>query len=154
MKKKYVKPTITTEALDSSTCNETRTAMREAQPAGNAEAGSRFAERRSVPRYPYVTSALIIEPLAQTRLPAQISEISAKGCYIDKLDELPKNTVIQILIHRDSGAFESWARVAYVNPGSGTGIAFFDTLPAQQQTIDRWIAEISALLERSGLPRS
>jgi len=141
MKEKYVRPTITTNAFDS-------------QPTGNAEAGSRFAERRSVPRYPYVTSVLIIEPLTQTRLPAQTSEISAKGCYIDKLDELPKNTVIQILIHRDSGAFESWARVAYVEPGTGTGIAFFDTLTAQQQTINGWIAEISAFLERSGLPRS
>jgi hypothetical protein len=89
MKKKYVKPTITTKALDS-------------QRTGNAEAGSRFAERRSVPRYPYVAGALIIEPLTQTRLSAQTSEISAKGFYIDKLDELPKNTVIQILIHRDS----------------------------------------------------
>jgi hypothetical protein len=141
MKKKYVRPTITTKALDS-------------QPTGNAEAGSRFAERRSVPRYRYVAGARIIEPLTQTRLRAQTSEISAKGCYIDKLDELAKNTVIQILIHRDSGAFESWARVAYVTPGIGTGIVFFDTLPAQQQTINGWIAEISALLERSGLPRS
>ena len=147
MKKKYVRPTITTEALDSSTCNETRAAFRKARLTGNAEAGSRFAERRSVPRYPYVTGVLIIEPLTQTRLPAQTSEISAKGCYIDKLDELPKNTVVQILIRRDSGTFESWARVAYVTPGSGTGIAFFDTLPAQQQTIDRWIVEISAFLE-------
>ena len=134
MKKKYVRRTIATETLDSSTSNETRTAFRKAEPTGNAEAGSRFAERRSVPRYPYVTSVLIIEPLTQTRLPAQTSEISAKGCCIDKFDELPKNTVIQILIHRDSDTFESWARVAYVRPGMGTGIAFFDTLPAQQRT--------------------
>ena len=149
MKKKHVRPTITTEALDSSTCNETRTAFRKAQPTGNAEAGSRFAERRSVPRYAYVTSVLIIEPLTQLRLRAQTSEISAKGCYIDKLDELPKNAVIQILIHRDSDTFESWARVAYVRPGMGTGIAFFDMLSAQQQTIAGWIVEISALLGRS-----
>jgi hypothetical protein len=154
MKKKYVRPTITTEALASSTCNETRTAFRKAQPTGNAEAGSRFAERRSVPRYPYVTGMLIVEPLTKLRLSAQTSEISAKGCYIDKLDELPKNTVIQVLIHRDSGTFESWARVAYVKPGIGTGIAFFDTLPAQQQIIDGWIAKISAFLGQSGLQKS
>ena len=141
MKKKYVRRTIATETLDSSTSNETRTAFRKAEPTGNAEAGSRFAERRSVPRYAYATSVLIIEPLTQTRLPAQTSEISAKGCCIDKFDELPKNTVIQILIHRDSGTFE---RVAYVKPGIGTGIAFFDTLPAQQRTIDGWIAEIGS----------
>jgi|HubBroStandDraft_1064217.scaffolds.fasta_scaffold337527_2 hypothetical protein len=141
MKKKYVKPTITT---DSPTCSETRTAVRKAQSTGNPEAGSRFAERRSVPRYPYVAGALIIEPLTQTRLSAQTSEISAKGFYIDKLDELPKNTVIQILIHRNSGVFKSWARVVYVEPGIGTGIAFFDTLPAQQQTIAEWIAEIGS----------
>ena len=154
MKKKYVRPTITTKTLDSSTSNKTRTAIREAPRTGNAEAGSRFAERRSVPRYPYVTGVLIIEPLTQLRLRAHTSEISAKGCYIDKLDELPKNTVIQIVIDRDSDAFESWARVAYVKPGIGTGIVFFDTLPAQQQTIAGWIKDISALLERSGLQKS
>ncbi len=144
MKKKYVKPTITTQALDPKVSNETRIAIRNPQPTGNAEAGSRFAERRSVPRYPYVADALIIEPLSQTRVSAQTSEISAKGCYIDKFDELPKNTIIQILIHRNAGVFESWARVVYVKPGTGTGIAFFDTLPAQQETIEGWIAEIGS----------
>src|ERR1700732_536782 len=135
MKKKYL----------TTTCNKTRTAFRKARPTGNADAGSRFAERRSVPRYPVCHwRTKIIEPLTQPRLPAQTSEISAKGCYIDKFDELPKNTVIQILIHRDSGTFESWAIVAYVKPGSGTGIAFLDTLPAQQRTIDGWIAEIGS----------
>jgi hypothetical protein len=63
MKKKYVRPTITTKALGSSRCNEILTEIRDAQPTGNAEAGSRFAERRSAPRYPHVTGTLIIEPL-------------------------------------------------------------------------------------------
>lgn len=149
--KKYVKPAVIVKKLSPPTGTEDRTAVRDPQPMGNREAGSRFAERRSVPRYPYAGDAQIIEALTQIQVSAKISEISARGCYVERLDELPKNTVIRIFIHRESETFESWARVAYVHPGTGTGIAFLDTTPAHQQMIDGWIADISAFLGRNGL---
>jgi hypothetical protein len=132
VKKPYVKPIVTTRFLDS---------------CGTINAGSRFAEKRSVPRYPFSARAVIMEPLTRVQLPTQVSEISVKGCYLESVDVLPKNTVVQIVIHRDDSTFESWGRVVYVHSGVGTGIAFFDTLPAQQKTIDRWVAEISHYLD-------
>jgi hypothetical protein len=144
MKKTYVKPTVTTRSLDTSTFESK---IDRGSQDRTIDAGSRFAERRSVPRYPFSGRAVVLEPLTQVQLPAQVSEISVKGCYLESLDGLPKNTVVQILIHRDDSTFESWGRVVYVHSGVGTGIAFFDTVPGQQKTIERWVAEISHYLD-------
>jgi hypothetical protein len=144
MKKAYVKPTVTTRFLNDS-AYESKTDR--APQDRTIDAGSRFAERRSVPRYPFSGRAVVVEPLARVQLPAQVSEISVKGCYLESIDGLPKNVVVQVLIHRDDSTFESWGRVVYVHPGIGTGVAFFDPVPAQQKQIERWVAEISHYLD-------
>jgi hypothetical protein len=146
-KKTYVKPTITTKRFEPTTSNQTPEANREVSGLGYMDAGSRFSNRRSVPRYPFSSTAAITEPLSGTRLSASVSEISSKGCYLELLDEVLRNTFIQISIRRNDATFESWARVAYVHQGTGSGIAFVDTLAAQQRILDEWIAEISAWLD-------
>lgn len=146
MKKAYVKPTVTTRFLNISTYESK---IERAPQDRSIDAGSRFADRRSVPRYPFTGRAAILEPLAPVQLSAQVSEISVKGCYLESVDGLPKNTVVRVLIHRDDSTFESWGRVVYVHSGIGSGIAFFDTIPAQQKTIERWVLEISHYLDGS-----
>jgi hypothetical protein len=144
VKKPYVKPTVTTRFLDSSR-DELR--IDRAPQYGTINAGSRFAEKRSVPRYPFSGRAEVRELLARVQLAALVSEISVKGCYLESVDRLPKNTVVQIVIHRDDSTFVSWGRVVYVHSGVGSGVAFFDTVPAQQKQIERWVAEISHYLD-------
>jgi len=51
---------------------------------GDIEAGARFAQKRSVPRYPFAALALIVEPLTGTEI-AAISELNRKI----GLDQLP-----------------------------------------------------------------
>lgn len=51
----------------------------------------------------------------------------------------------QLRIIRDSGRFDTWARVLYAHPGIGMGVAFFETAPEHKATIAEWIAELSAL---------
>jgi hypothetical protein len=144
MKKAYVKPTVTTRVLNTSTFESK---IDRARQDGTIDAGSRFAEKRSVPRYPFSGRAVVLEPLTRVQLPAQVSEISVKGCYLESVDGLPKSTVVQLLIHRDDSTFKSWGRVVYVHPGVGSGIEFFDTAPAQQKNIEKWVADISLYLD-------
>jgi hypothetical protein len=107
------------------------------------DAGARYAERRSVPRYPFIASAEVFEPVSRTELAGRTSEISTKGCYIDLLNPLPRNSVIRIRILRDQGTFETWGRVAYTQEGLGMGIAFLQTAPDQERVIADWVGELS-----------
>ncbi|HKS81996.1 MAG TPA: PilZ domain-containing protein [Candidatus Acidoferrales bacterium] len=107
------------------------------------DAGARYAERRCVPRYPFIAAVEVFEPVSRTSLEARITEISTRGCYIDTQNPMPMNSVIQIRIVRDVGKFETWGRVAYSQEGLGMGIAFLQTAPDQQKIIDSWVAEIS-----------
>jgi hypothetical protein len=107
------------------------------------DAGARYAERRSVPRYPFVANVEIYEPLGRIRLDGQTSEISANGCYVDLLNPLEKNTVLQLRILRDGQSFQTWARVAYVQPNLGMGVAFFDTLEEHRRIIADWLVDLS-----------
>jgi hypothetical protein len=107
------------------------------------DAGARYAERRCVPRYPFIASAEVFEPVSRISLVGRTSEISTKGCYIDTQNPMPANSVIQIRIRRDKGTFETWGRVAYSQEGLGMGIAFIQTAPDQEIIIADWVAELS-----------
>jgi len=95
-----------------------------------------------VPRYPLIADVEIYEPVSRTRLDGRTAEISTNGCYVDLTSPLPKNTLIQVRISRDSGEFRTWARVAYVHDKAGMGLAFFDTTAEQRRIIGDWIGEL------------
>ena len=118
--------------------------MSEDFPSRGPDAGARFAERRAFPRYLLIANVELVDPLGKIRLSGRTAEISLGGCYVDILNPLPKDTVIQLSIHRETGAFETWGRVAYVHEGIGMGIQFFDTAPEQKETLKQWIEELNA----------
>jgi len=107
------------------------------------DAGARFSERRSSPRYALIASVEISDPIGKIQLSGRTSEISIGGCYVDVLNTLPAGTVIQIRIQRDKGAFESWGTVKYVHESIGMGVMFFQTTPEQKAVLKEWIAELS-----------
>ena len=132
MNKSYEKPDVKSRSI---------------QP-GEIEAGSRFAQKRAVPRFPFAARAAIVEPIARLEFSAKTSDISAKGCYVERMDQLPVNTVIRIRIEAAAESFESWGRVVHVTAGRGSGIAFFETPAEQQRTLDKWIGDASEFLEK------
>jgi PilZ domain len=134
MKKPYVKPAIRSRAI---------------RP-GDMDAGARFAQKRSVPRYPFAAPTVILEPLARTELSSTTSDISLRGCFVKAVDRFPTNTVIRIKIERYGEIFETWGRVAHVQKGIGTGIAFFEHPAEACLTIQSWIAERIEFFERAG----
>jgi hypothetical protein len=107
------------------------------------DAGARFAERRCVPRYPFIAAVDLFEPVSRTSFQGRTAEISTRGCYVDMLNPLPVNSVFQLRIRRDAGTFETWGRVAYTQKGLGMGVAFLKTEPEQEKIIQAWIAELN-----------
>jgi PilZ domain len=110
-------------------------------PAGSEPSGS---ERRTVPRYSLIATAEIIEPISDVRICGRLSEISRKGCYVDLLNTLPRETAIQVRISRDLGTFTCNGKIIYVQQGMGMGVAFLDIAEDQLKLLDSWLAELSA----------
>lgn len=108
------------------------------------DAGSSRRERRSVPRYGLIAQAEIVEPASGTSIAGRVSEISLKGCYVDLLNTLPVQTLVEVRVTRDQGKFTSRGRVIYAQEGMGMGIAFADMAPDQLRILQAWIEELSA----------
>jgi hypothetical protein len=128
MKKTYVKPEIRSRAIRH----------------GDIEAGSRFAQKRSVPHYAFAARAVILEPLTRAEQSTRTSDISLNGCYLESVDQFPPNTVVRIRIEQGGQIVETWGRVAHVQAGLGTGIAFFEYPAEGRLTIESWISTSSS----------
>jgi len=105
---------------------------------------SAYRERRTVPRYTFIASAEIVEPLSGVRMAGRISELSRKGCFVDLLNTLPMGTTIQLSISRDQGAFTCAGKIIYVQDGMGMGVAFDDMPGNQVKTLDSWLSELAS----------
>ncbi len=106
--------------------------------------GPPYREQRTVPRYEFIATVELVEPVSDMRLVGRVSEISRKGCYVDVLNTLPSGTKIRISITRDLGAFATPAKVIYVQEGMGMGIAFVDPSADQLKILDTWLSELAS----------
>jgi hypothetical protein len=109
---------------------------------GSAKLDGPYSERRAVPRYTFIATAEIIEPVSDTHISGRVSEISSKGCYVDLLNTLPKDTPIRVHITTDSGSFESAGEIIYVQDRMGMGVAFVEPSQDQKSILDAWLAEL------------
>ena len=123
MKKPYVKPAIRSRL----------------SRLGDIEAGARFAQKRSVPRYPFAARANVVEPISRLESEGRTSDISLKGCFVESLDQFPLNSIVQVRIEAASEAFETWGRVAHVHRALGTGVSFLQIAPEQQLILQTWV---------------
>lgn len=108
------------------------------------DAGSRYAERRSVPRYRTSAPAEVLEPLAELRISGSVTEISLHGAYVSGAELLPAHAVFQMRIHGDKGMVEAWGRVVYVHPGAGMGVSFLKIEDRGRETLKSWLADLAA----------
>src|SRR5271163_910164 len=83
---------------------------------------SKYAEQRKVPRFSFIATVDISDPVSGIRLAGRISEISRKGCFIDILNTLPKDTPLQLRVTRDCGTFVTAGHVIYVQETMGMGV--------------------------------
>jgi len=113
-------------------------------PGGPQSPGPPYREKREVPRFSLIADVALTEPATGTRISGRISEISRKGCYIDVLNPLPVGSSINLKVSRDQGEFTTNGKIIYVQPGMGMGVAFVDVSPAQLNTLDAWLKELSS----------
>ena len=113
-------------------------------PGHPADAGTRFVERRAVPRFHMIAEIEVFEPISKVRVKSYTAEIGARGCYVRVSNPLEKNTVIQIRIVRNRDTFSTWGRVVHVHERLGMGVAFFKPEPAEEKILESWLGEIRA----------
>jgi PilZ domain len=111
---------------------------------GTSDAGSRYSERRSVPRYPVATQAEVIEPLSNLRLVAHVTEISLNGCFVTVEQPLPRHSVFQVRMTHEGEPLEAWARVVYVQAGKGMGASFLKIEEKPLGLLRSWLAQLAA----------
>jgi hypothetical protein len=109
----------------------------------SANSDSPNSERRREPRYAFIATAEIIETASDTHLSGRVSEISRKGCYLDILNTLPRETSVRVRISADSGSFESEGRIIYVQENMGMGVGFVNPPEGQQAVLDAWLADLA-----------
>jgi len=100
-------------------------------------------KQRKFARYSFIAAADVISLDTDTRLSSQTSELGMGGCYIDTLNPFPEGTLVRVRIVKDSGAFESSAKVVYVLPGFGMGLAFTHLAHDQKLVLEKWIAVVA-----------
>ena len=105
--------------------------------------GKSYRERRAVPRYGLTAQTEIVEPVSGLRISGRVSEVSHKGCYVDLLNTLPVQTVVEVRITRDRGTFVSPGKIIYTQEAMGMGVAFFDTSADQLKVLDSWLTELT-----------
>ena len=116
-----------------------------ASPPGGE--GVQRAKRRAVLRCALVASAEVIEPASKAQLKARTSELGLGGCYIDTLNPFPQGTVVQLRILRDTGLFETQAKVVYSDVRFGMGLAFTEMTGEQRSLLESWLAELVTKLK-------
>lgn len=106
-----------------------------------------FAVKRTVPRTALVAAAEVVERAGGTHSNVRVSEISARGCYVDTLNPFQIGAQVKLRISHNNQECEAPGKVIYSHAGYGMGVLFVD-LPADQRAIlDSWLGELGALPE-------
>lgn len=106
------------------------------------DAGSRFAERRSVPRYPVAWSVELVDPVQNTRTVGQTADLSVRGCRLQPLSPpMELDTILRLRFDRKAETLDVWARVVHLHDDHGLGLAFLRTQDEDRSILLRWISE-------------
>jgi hypothetical protein len=106
-----------------------------------------FAIKRANPRFTFFADA---EATLRdgTWVPAQLSEISARGCYFDTLEPIPVGAELNLCISDGVNTCEVHGQVIYVQSGGGlgifgTGVRFGEMGAEQHSAIEAWLRELA-----------
>jgi PilZ domain len=98
-------------------------------------------ERRSAPRRAMVLAAEIVDIPRSARFDARSADFSRTGCYIDMLNPISEGTEVRLRLTHHEEIFMALARIVYVSPGLGMGLAFTDVEDQHLARLDRWLSE-------------
>lgn len=98
-----------------------------------------YAVARTTPRFTFIAEAEIVGMLDYSR----VSELSARGCYIDSINPLPKGTDVRLRIRYGCSTCEFSGSVIYTHAGFGMGVMFGELTSEQRSTLDVWLDELA-----------
>jgi hypothetical protein len=98
-----------------------------------------YAVARTTPRFTFIAEAEIVGMLGSSR----VSELSARGCYIDSINPLPKGTDVRLRIRYGCSTCLFSGSVIYTHAGFGMGVMFGELTPEQRSTLDVWLDELA-----------
>jgi hypothetical protein len=99
-------------------------------------------ERRENPRHAFIATTEITDSAHSLRLSGRVTEVSRQGCFIDVVHPLPVGTTLKLRITCDQGAFETRAKILYVQQGIGMGVVFIDTSEDQAKILETWLVDL------------
>jgi hypothetical protein len=114
-----------------------------------------YAVKRVNPRFSFFADGEVT--LRDGRcVPTQLSELSARGCYIGTLEPIPTGTELRICIQDGITTCELNGKVIYIHSGGGLGIfglgVVFGEMNAEQHSaIDAWLRELAGKQSSSRL---
>src|SRR5689334_22535434 len=99
--------------------------------------------RRANPRFPFFADADVVLRDG-TCIPAQLDELSERGCFIKTIEPIPIHTKFRLHIEYVGGIFELDGKIIYMQSGGGLGLfgagVVFENVTTDQHTaINAWL---------------
>ena len=98
-------------------------------------------ERRSAPRRAMVLAAEVVDIPRSAKFNARSADFSRTGCYLDMLNPITEGTEVRLRLTHHEENFVALARIVYVSPGLGMGLAFTNVEDQQLACLERWLSE-------------
>ena len=102
-----------------------------------------YTVARTTPRFTFIADAEIIG----TGSTARVTELSARGCFIDTINPLVKDTELKVRIRYGCSSCEFPGKILYAHAGFGMGVVFGELTAEQRATLDVWLDELARKLD-------
>ena len=97
-------------------------------------------------RFAFEAAAEVLVESKHERLPARVTELSFRGCYLETSLSLKERQRLRVKIFHADQVFESLAEVLYLRPG-GAGVLFGNMEPHFRNVLQGWV--LAALDEQA-----
>jgi PilZ domain len=121
--------------------------------AGAGLKTARFAAPRRHLRFSLAAEADVTAVRNGRHLVADVSELSARGCYLDTPEPFSAGAEVRLCIRRAGSSCELLGRVIYAHRGWGMGVLFADDSDGQFHVLDEWLAELELEQRQRDLER-
>ena len=102
-----------------------------------------FEEKRTVPRFSFVADAVVTALRDSIYVVAQISELSAKGCYLETAEGFPVGTELCLRICFGGRNCDVAGKTIYRHDDLGIGVVFEKVAADQRAILEAWLTELA-----------
>ena len=89
-------------------------------------------------RFPFKADAEAVLPNRSDKIPARVTELSFRGCFLEISAALQEKQRVRVKIFHSDELFEAPAEVIYVRP-TGVGLVFGNMEPPFRKVLQAWI---------------